>query len=88
MSLDMETGVYIEPKGDPKTDGGMCVLSVVFVIVGAITIVAGLICGINAANSYSTRDFTPFYIAGGIFTGLLDFALAVIVDACDKYRKK
>lgn len=86
-SDNSQSGVNRPPyKGGDKS-ASMCALSVVLVIVGGISIFAGLIAGLVAAQSYSTESMTWVYIIGGLLSGLFDFALAVIVDACQKYRK-
>lgn len=68
-------------------NGSMCALSVIINIVGGIAILAGLFLGLSAGEHYDTRPLVPIYIAGGFLSGIFNFALAVIVDACDKYRK-
>lgn len=72
---------------------GMCALSAVFVIVGIASILLGFVCASNFTKDYSgffsrtNHALVVLYIASGILTGLFNFALAVIVDACQKYRK-
>lgn len=74
--------------------GSMCALSVVFVIVGIASIILGLVCATNFTKVYhhyyseTNTALVVLYIAGGVLTGLFNFALAVIVDACQKYRNK
>lgn len=76
----------------PDNDG-MCALSVVFVIVGIASIILGFVCAEQFTKDYSgywvrtNHALVVLYIAGGILAGLSNFALAVIVDACQKYRK-
>lgn len=91
----MQRGLASNPSQQTvKPDnGGMCALSVVFVIVGIVTIILGFICASNFTKDYSgyfvrtNNALVVLYIAGGFLAGLFNFALAVIVDACDKYRK-
>lgn len=72
-------------------------LSVVFNILGAISIIVGIGIGLATYSTYDSygygilmhRNYALLWFC--IFAGVLNafgcFALAVIVDACDKYRK-
>lgn len=74
-------------------NGSMCALSVIINVVGVTAIILGFICAANFTKDYSgywprtNYALVVLYIAGGILSGIFSFALAVIVDACDKYRK-
>lgn len=77
MSKDSKNyvnGVYIEPAGDRPKGSGYCALSVALIFVGIVTIILGFVSA------------DVIYIVGGVLSGMLNFALAVIVDACQKYR--
>lgn len=71
----------------------MCGLAILFRIFGVACIVLGLICAKSFTEEYSgyywhtNYALVVIYIAGGLITGMFNFALAIIVDACDKYRK-
>ena len=82
------------PRYGGQKTAGMCFLSIVLVLVGFASIIAGFVCadefgteylGYGISHKNETAQF--LYIAGGILTGLYNFALAVIVDACYKYIK-
>lgn len=66
-----------------------CVLSVALDIVGIVTIILSLIgVVITVAVSYEPNvNMLLLYLIGGTFAALQCFALSVIVDACQKYRR-
>lgn len=78
-------------------NGGMCALSVVFVIVGIVAIIVGGLVGLATYETYDKygygivmeRSYATLWLCifCGIIVGILNFAMAVIVDACQKYRK-
>lgn len=85
----------VERNENIGQDIGMCSLSIVFIIFGIISIVGGIICAMNLTKErYGYMDmFTrinygmvALYIFGGILIGLYNIALAIIIDACQKYR--
>lgn len=76
-----------QPPSNKSKDFDICVLSIIFLVIGVIAITGGIINGLLSLGSYRTEDFAPFYFVGGILIGMFYFALAVIVDACQKYRK-
>lgn len=73
------------PPAPPQHEGnkaaGACVLSIVIVFVGVAAIIAGFVCAIG----FDANGF--LCVVCGLLAGLYNFALAVIVDACDKYSK-
>lgn len=67
------------PVPPVKTDDrGMCVLSRIIISIGAIEMIVGGLCAIG---------MSVLYLVCGIVSGIFSFALAVIVDACQKYRE-
>lgn len=59
----------------------MCGLAIMFNVLGILTLFAAFL-----VVAYLEVDVLLVLI-GGIIVAMFDFALAVIVDACDKYRK-
>lgn len=88
QEIDKRQGMpQTPPEMVVKPDnGGMCGLSQFISIIGIAAIIAGVCLGVKALDSYSMQGLAPVYIAGGILSGFFNFALAVIVDACQKYR--
>lgn len=93
----MQNGIASNPL--PQTENlnspNMCALSVVFVIIGVAAIIFGCCVGLATYITYDKygfvmeRNFTTLWLGAfsGIIVGTFNFALAVIVDACNKYRK-
>lgn len=70
-----------------EQDVGFCPLSLVFVIFGALCTIGGFVCALILTDSYNYNyGMIALLFFGGILTGMYHFALAVIVDACQKYR--
>lgn len=74
-------------------DPQMCGLSKVLVCVGILAIVIGCICAACFTTDYSgyysrtNSALVILYLAGGVLSGIFSFAMAIIVDACQKYRQ-
>ncbi|WP_347294079.1 hypothetical protein [uncultured Duncaniella sp.] len=87
----MNTIQKIDVTQNPKSN--MCFLSILLVILGIASIICGFVCSesftykFNGYYATINRELVVIYIASGITFGFFNFALAVIVDACQKYRK-
>lgn len=81
----------VTPK--PKGTESLCGLAILFRIIGVASIILGLICAGNFTTDYSgyfshtNYALVVAYITGGFLMGMFNFALAIIVDACQRYRK-
>lgn len=81
------------PNAGHQQESDLCALSKVLVIVGILAIVLGCVCAITLSEdssryfSHTNWGLVVLYIAGGVLSGIFNFALAVIVDACQKYRE-
>lgn len=90
------------PSGPPPTEGaaseagkgGVCFLAIVFIIAGFAAIIFGFYAAAEYSDKYlgsgywsTDHGLAATYRVGGIMLGLFNFALAVIVDACQKHRK-
>lgn len=86
----------IPPLQTQERERKICALSVILIILGAIVMLAGFYAGANYVDYpmmgnygviWRTNNALRFgFISGGIVMGMFSFALAVIVDACQKYR--
>lgn len=82
------------PLPHQSHDDGMCGLSKVLVCVGILAIVLGCVCAAAFTDDYSgyrietNGALVVMYLAGGFISGIFSFAMAIIVDACQKYRMK
>ncbi len=81
------------PNAGHPQESDLCTLSKVLVYVGILAIVLGCVCAITLSEdssryfSHTNWGLVVLYIAGGVLSGIFNFALAVIVDACQKYRE-
>ena len=72
----------------------MCFLSWCFIVLGLGSIAFGIFGATKLSTDYSryyastNETAVILYLAGGLMSAMFNFALAVIVDACQKYRKK
>lgn len=95
----MESNNQLSPIPPLQSQGQerkMCVLSVILIILGVIVMLAGFYAGANYVDYpmmgnygviWRTNNALRFgFIFGGIVMGMFSFAMAVIVDACQKYR--
>lgn len=74
----MEDNTPRRNQPDKHEQTSMCALSRILICMGAVEIFIGIICA---------SEISVIYLVCGIVSAVFSFALAVIVDACQKYRQ-
>lgn len=81
------------PRNEPPyEEEDICILSQILNACGIVMIILGAIGAYKFSKvrlgyfEETDSSLVFLYIVGGVITALLFFSLAVIVDACDKYR--